>query len=141
MTDRTTVSEPPAQPRGASILTDVTSRRRRPVGLVTAAAIALALSLSACVPTITIETRGTVRVTPVTSGVLLIVRVPSPHPRGGIEVTKANGRSFTIPPGHFPPPGSCRIWYPDEPPGQQPPPGSCSELERRVPAGAYLVYG
>jgi len=26
-----------------------------------------------------------------------------------------------IPPGHMPPPGKCRIWYPNRPPGQQPP--------------------
>jgi hypothetical protein len=25
-----------------------------------------------------------------------------------------------IPPGHLPPPGECRIRYPDRPPGQQP---------------------
>jgi len=108
---------------------------------IASSAIALTIALSACVPTITVETRGAVRVAPVTSGVLLIVRVPSPHPRGAIEVTRPDGRSFKVPPGHFPPPGSCRIWYPDEPPGQQPPPGACADLERRVPAGAYLVYG
>ena len=46
-----------------------------------------------------------------------------------------------IPPGHMPPPGSCRIWFPDRPPGQQPPPGPCGELRYRVPPGAYLVRG
>lgn len=46
-----------------------------------------------------------------------------------------------VPPGHLPPPGSCRIWFPDRPPGQQPPPGNCYELERRVPAGAVLIRG
>lgn len=46
-----------------------------------------------------------------------------------------------IPPGHMPPPGECRIWYPDAPPGQQPPPGKCRDLERRVPPGAILVRG
>ncbi len=27
-----------------------------------------------------------------------------------------------IPPGHLPPPGEFRLWYPDRPPGHQPPP-------------------
>lgn len=50
-------------------------------------------------------------------------------------------RHVDIPPGHMPPPGECRIWFPDRPPGQQPPPGKCHELERRVPPGAVLVEG
>jgi len=40
-----------------------------------------------------------------------------------------------IPPGHYPPPGECRIWYPDRPPGHQPPPGRCSP----VPPGAWVI--
>lgn len=32
---------------------------------------------------------------------------------------------YDIPPGHLPPPGECRTWYPDRPAGQQPPPGKC----------------
>ena len=47
--------------------------------------------------------------------------------------------SVDVPPGHMPPPGACRIWYPDVPPGQQSPPGECYDLERRVPPGAVLV--
>lgn len=50
-------------------------------------------------------------------------------------------RPFHIPPGHMPPPGECRIWFPDRPPGQQPPPGNCRMLERHVPPGAILVRG
>jgi hypothetical protein len=46
-----------------------------------------------------------------------------------------------IPPGHLPPPGECRIWYPGIPPGQQPPPGSCYDLGGRVPPGAWLIHG
>lgn len=42
---------------------------------------------------------------------------------------------LSIPPGHYPPPGECRIWYPDRPPGHQPPPGKCSP----VPAGAWVI--
>ena len=47
---------------------------------------------------------------------------------------------YDIPPGHMPPPGACRVWYPGEPPGQQPPPGDCDELEEAVPPGAWLLY-
>ncbi|WLG53035.1 tetratricopeptide repeat protein [Pseudomonas sp. FP1742] len=46
-----------------------------------------------------------------------------------------------IPRGHWPPPGKCRIWFPDRPPGHQPPPGKCKKLRHRVPLGAYLVHG
>jgi hypothetical protein len=46
-----------------------------------------------------------------------------------------------IPPGHLPPPGQCRIWFPDRPPGHQPPPGSCRQLRHQVPPGAVLVQG
>jgi len=46
-----------------------------------------------------------------------------------------------IPRGHWPPPGKCRIWFPDRPPGHQPAPGKCKKLRHRVPSGAYLVRG
>ncbi|WP_033049742.1 tetratricopeptide repeat protein [Pseudomonas sp. GM21] len=46
-----------------------------------------------------------------------------------------------IPRGHWPPPGKCRIWFPDRPPGHQPAPGKCKKLRDRVPLGAYLVRG
>ncbi len=45
-----------------------------------------------------------------------------------------------IPPGHLPPPGSCRIWFPETPPGKQPPPGDCATLAHKVPAGAWLLH-
>jgi hypothetical protein len=44
-----------------------------------------------------------------------------------------------IPPGHLPPAGRCRIWYPGTPPGRQPPPGDCRVLSRQLPRGAWLV--
>lgn len=50
-------------------------------------------------------------------------------------------RAVEVPPGHMPPPGACRIWFPGRPPGQQPPPGDCFELQRQVPPGAVLVRG
>lgn len=45
-----------------------------------------------------------------------------------------------IPPGHLPPPGSCRIWIPGAPPGHQSPAGDCAELKGRVPTGAWLLH-
>ena len=44
-----------------------------------------------------------------------------------------------VPPGHLPPPGLCRVWFPDRPPGHQPPPGPCQVLRYRLPAGARLI--
>jgi len=52
-----------------------------------------------------------------------------------------HGHAYEVPPGHLPPPGQCRIWYPELPPGQQPPPGDCYELQHRVPPDAYLLRG
>ena len=45
-----------------------------------------------------------------------------------------------IPPGHLPPAGQCRVWFPGRPPGHQPAPGACSELAELAPPGAWLVY-
>jgi hypothetical protein len=44
-----------------------------------------------------------------------------------------------IPNGHLPPPGECRIWYPDRPAGQQPPPFKCGEARRRVEPGGWMM--
>ena len=45
-----------------------------------------------------------------------------------------------IPPGHLPPPGQCRLWYPDRPPGHQPPPERCEHLRYHAPVGAWLIH-
>ncbi len=60
-----------------------------------------------------------------------------PHPRSGPHPK----HSPHIPEGHMPPPGKCRIWFPDRPPGHQPPPGNCYELEHQVPPEAILAHG
>ncbi|POF44380.1 hypothetical protein B0D71_00665 [Pseudomonas laurylsulfativorans] len=68
-----------------------------------------------------------------------------PRPEGEMQmasVEPAPGyEEVGIPRGHLPPPGQCRIWFPDRPPGHQPPPGRCKKLRHRVPSGAYLVRG
>ena len=57
-----------------------------------------------------------------------------PGPRGAAPAAAPH-----VPPGHLPPPGSCRIWFPDRPPGHQPPPGPCEVLRGQVPPGAWLI--
>jgi hypothetical protein len=44
-----------------------------------------------------------------------------------------------IPPGHYPPPGACRIWFPGRPPGHQPPPMKCDRARADVPPGAWII--
>lgn len=58
------------------------------------------------------------------------------HPGGDPSLTPVS-----VPAGHLPPPGECRIWYPDRSPGDQPPPGNCRDLQQHVPPGAVLVRG
>ena len=47
-----------------------------------------------------------------------------------------------VPKGHYPPPGSCRVWYPNRPPGHQPPPTRCDNLYGlRLEQGAFILHG
>lgn len=48
--------------------------------------------------------------------------------------------SLKIPPGHYPPPGMCRVWYPGRPPGRQPRAGSCASVARNVTPGAWVLH-
>jgi hypothetical protein len=57
----------------------------------------------------------------------------SEHVRGP---RKLNG----VPPGHYPPPGQCRLWYSGRPPGHQPRPTACRNLAGRVPPGAFVLH-
>ena len=72
-----------------------------------------------------------------------VPRYYGPAPEVGYyeEAPVPHLKPVKIPPGHLPPPGECRIWYPDRPPGHQPPPGDCYSLQYQVPPGAVLVRG
>ncbi|HZJ35059.1 MAG TPA: hypothetical protein VFD29_00365 [Gillisia sp.] len=68
---------------------------------------------------------------------VVIGRVIYPH-TGTFSPRKLKG----VPKGHYPPPGSCRIWYPNRPPGHQPPATSCNNVYRtRLEPGAFVLHG
>jgi hypothetical protein len=103
---------------------------------------AFGLALAACAPGAQLDaSRLQVEVAPTVSGSVFVIRIPESRPATGVVVRRAGVETFSIPPGHYPPRGMCRVWRAGLPPGQQDPPASCSELEPRTPAGAYLVYG
>lgn len=63
------------------------------------------------------------------------VPAPEPGPR-----SYPSYRALNIPPGHLPPPGQCRVWYPGKPPGHQPPPTSCESALRSAGMDAWILY-
>jgi hypothetical protein len=85
---------------------------------VAAAAAFLSLSLSAC------------------SGFVITQSEPKPDPPHSVREPVA---SLGIPPGHFPKPGQCRLWYPGRPPGKQPRAVRCASLGK-VPLGAWVLH-
>ena len=44
-----------------------------------------------------------------------------------------------IPKGHLPPPGECKIWYPDSSPGRQGPSQSCVSAFSQAPLGTWII--
>lgn len=67
------------------------------------------------------------------------VAVRQPEP-AAVSASAEDRRPLGIPPGHLPPPGKCRLWFPGRPPGHQQPSGDCGRLEREAPAGVWVLY-
>ncbi len=65
-----------------------------------------------------------------------------PEPRVGHRTSGAPSTAarLGVPPGHLPPPGQCRVWFPGRPPGHQPKAAPCAEVEAGAPAGAWVLY-
>jgi hypothetical protein len=81
----------------------------------------MTLSLGACVP--------------------VVRTVPSREARVVVVDRDDEDRSeLRVPPGHYPKPGQCRVWFPGRPPGHQPRAGSCAAVERTAPAGSWILY-
>lgn len=65
---------------------------------------------------------------------------PSPAPRPApAPQSYPSYRTLKIPPGHLPPPGQCRIWYPGKPPGHQPPPTSCESAMASAKGNGWVI--
>jgi hypothetical protein len=64
-----------------------------------------------------------------------VTSVPAPQPS---VVVVQPPRHIHVPPGHYPPPGYCRLWYPGRPPGHQPRPVPCGQLA--VTGGTFILY-
>lgn len=69
----------------------------------------------------------------------IVIGAPAPS-RAVVVSQRAEPRVVKVPPGHFPAPGHCRLWYPGVPPGKQPPAVRCSELRNTAGSGAFILY-
>ena len=67
-----------------------------------------------------------------------VVVLPPPPPPVAAPVVIVEPRRVHVPPGHYPAPGYCRLWYPGRPPGHQPTAFACHRVA--VPAGAFILY-
>lgn len=64
---------------------------------------------------------------------------PGYYDYNGYYVARDTG--FGVPADMFPPRGMCRVWFPERVPGRQPAIETCNNINLRVPAGAYVIYG
>jgi hypothetical protein len=91
------------------------------------ALLPLLLTLSACATRIVVH--------PAASTPEPVHHSPSPvHSVQGPVV------SLGVPPGHFPPPGQCRVWMPGVPPGKQAACVPCNSIDGDVPLGALVLH-
>lgn len=75
------------------------------------------------------------------SGRILVAKnaPPSAPPHSVHGPVHAPAKSLGIPPGHYPPPGYCRVWVPGRPPGHQARAVPCGSLGD-VPLGAWVLH-
>jgi len=68
-----------------------------------------------------------------------ILSKPSTQPEP-YKAPETRSQSLSIPADQLPSPGECRLWLPDIPPAQQSAPGPCASVQRKVPAGAWVLF-
>lgn len=75
---------------------------------------------------------------PPPGGPVVVIPPPEPPPAAVPRAVAATPRSLRVPPGHYPPPGHCRVWHPGRPPGHQPPPVRCDRVVAEP--GTFILY-
>jgi len=87
--------------------------------------------------------RGTrlVGTTLLVAGILAAASPPAAALRVEVPPGLGDGaKSVDLNPEDAPPPGSCRLWYPDRKRADQPPAGPCASLTRNIPPGAWVLH-
>ena len=75
------------------------------------------------------------------AGILAAASPPGSQLRVEVPPGLGDGaQSVSLNPEDAPPPGSCRLWYPDRKRAAQPPPGPCASLTRNIPGGAWVLH-
>ena len=73
------------------------------------------------------------------TGVLLVAAPVAAQ--GGPPATGSKSEKSSIPEGHKPPAGLCRIWLSGVPAGQQPAPTDCASAVRNRPGNGRVIFG
>lgn len=68
------------------------------------------------------------------------VVTPTPQTQPSPSRGPSTAATLGIPPGHLPPPGSCRVWLQGIPPGHQTVSRICKGIESTAPAGSWILY-
>lgn len=74
------------------------------------------------------------------AGILAAASPPASNVPVEVPPGMNGARDISLTPEDVPPPGSCRLWYPDRKPADQPRPGPCDSLTRNIPPGAWVLH-
>jgi hypothetical protein len=74
------------------------------------------------------------------AGILAAASPPDSKVPVEVPPGMSGSRKISLTPQDVPPPGSCRLWYPDRKPADQPRPGPCDSLTRDIPTGAWVLH-
>lgn len=101
----------------------------------------LLAAISACLPTVGLQSDGSVVLRAERSGAGWSVSVPERYVGRALVLTRPLAASVEVPRGFVPPPGLCRRWQPGVAPALQTPFEPCPLPGQEVAPGVYLIRG